>query len=207
MHPRRTRRRRRDPAGFGARRDLWSRPDARSPQRGRPAGGDAVPALAIPDPLAPAAVTPAYWDEACRHLSRRDRVMKKLIPHFSNARLQSRGDAFHDAGEIDRRPAAVKAAQWVLEPVWPPRSGGAPARPGATGWPAMAVPTAGAACMERARASTCSTSRAASSPARCTSRAGRAWTTRPSSRSSWRSAASAAGPPRCSSSSTSCAGT
>jgi len=39
-------------------------------------------------------VTPDYWDEACKHLSRRDRVMRKLIPRFGEARLQSRGDAF-----------------------------------------------------------------------------------------------------------------
>jgi len=38
-----------------------------------------------------AIVTPAYWDEACKHLARRDRVMKKLIPLFGEARLQSRG--------------------------------------------------------------------------------------------------------------------
>ena len=41
-----------------------------------------------------AVVTPEYWDEACKHLARRDRVMKRLIPRFGEARLQSRGDAF-----------------------------------------------------------------------------------------------------------------
>jgi DNA-3-methyladenine glycosylase II len=25
-------------------------------------------------------VTPEYWDDACKHLSKRDRVMRKLIP-------------------------------------------------------------------------------------------------------------------------------
>ena len=44
--------------------------------------------------VAAAIVTPGYWDDACKHLSRRDRVMKKLIPQFGEARLQSRGDAF-----------------------------------------------------------------------------------------------------------------
>ena len=34
-----------------------------------------------------AGVTPEYWDDACRHLARRDRVMKKLIPQFGEARL------------------------------------------------------------------------------------------------------------------------
>jgi len=32
-------------------------------------------------------VTPDYWDEACKHLSKRDRVMRKLIPQFSEGRL------------------------------------------------------------------------------------------------------------------------
>ena len=32
---------------------------------------------------------PAYWAEACRHLMKRDRVMKKLIPQFPDAMLQS----------------------------------------------------------------------------------------------------------------------
>jgi DNA-3-methyladenine glycosylase II len=39
-------------------------------------------------------VTPEYWDEARKYLTRRDRVMKRLIPQFGNAALQSRGDAF-----------------------------------------------------------------------------------------------------------------
>jgi DNA-3-methyladenine glycosylase II len=59
-------------------------------------------------------VTPAYWDEACRHLSRRDRVMKKLIPKFGEARLQSRGDAFTTlARSIVGQQISVKAAQSV----------------------------------------------------------------------------------------------
>ncbi|MBV1733640.1 MAG: DNA-3-methyladenine glycosylase 2 family protein, partial [Hydrogenophaga sp.] len=37
---------------------------------------------------------PVYWQEACRHLMKRDRVMKKLIPLHSGVSLQSRGDAF-----------------------------------------------------------------------------------------------------------------
>ncbi|UUX94665.1 DNA-3-methyladenine glycosylase family protein [Aquabacterium sp. J223] len=61
-------------------------------------------------------VTPDYWDEACRHLSRRDRVMKKLIPQFGEARLQSRGDAFTTlARSIVGQQISVKAAQSVWE--------------------------------------------------------------------------------------------
>ena len=63
-----------------------------------------------------AAVTPAYWDEACKHLSRRDRVMKKLIPQFGEARLQSRGDAFTTlARSIVGQQISTAAAQAVWE--------------------------------------------------------------------------------------------
>lgn len=59
-------------------------------------------------------VVPAYWDEACKHLVKRDRVMKKLIPQFGEARLQSRGDAFATlARSIVGQQISVKAAQSV----------------------------------------------------------------------------------------------
>ena len=62
----------------------------------------------------PAPAVPAYWDEACRHLAKRDRVMKKLIPKFGEARLQSRGDAFTTlARSIVGQQISVKAAQSV----------------------------------------------------------------------------------------------
>ena len=38
--------------------------------------------------------TPDYWLEACKHLVKKDRVMKRLIPQFPDTTLQSRGDAF-----------------------------------------------------------------------------------------------------------------
>ena len=76
-----------------------------------PPGEPPEPSLAS---AAPATVTPAYWDEACRHLSKRDRVMKKLIPQFGEARLQSRGDAFTTlARSIVGQQISVKAAQSV----------------------------------------------------------------------------------------------
>ena len=63
-----------------------------------------------------AVVTPEYWDEACKHLARRDRVMKRLIPRFGEARLQSRGDAFTTlARSIVGQQISVKAAQSVWE--------------------------------------------------------------------------------------------
>lgn len=64
----------------------------------------------------PSSVTPAYWDDACRHLTRRDRVMRKLIPQFGEARLQSRGDAFTTlARSIVGQQISVKAAQSVWD--------------------------------------------------------------------------------------------
>jgi DNA-3-methyladenine glycosylase II len=63
-----------------------------------------------------AGITPDYWDEACKHLTRRDRVMKKLIPKFGEARLQSRGDAFTTlARSIVGQQISVKAAQAVWD--------------------------------------------------------------------------------------------
>jgi DNA-3-methyladenine glycosylase II len=59
-------------------------------------------------------VTPAYWDDACKHLSKRDRVMRKLIPQLGEGRLQSRGDAFTTlARSIVGQQISVKAAQSV----------------------------------------------------------------------------------------------
>jgi DNA-3-methyladenine glycosylase II len=67
-------------------------------------------------PGSTALMTPEYWDEACRHLSRRDRVMKRLIPQFGQARLQCRGDAFTTlARSIVGQQISVKAAQSVWE--------------------------------------------------------------------------------------------
>ncbi len=61
-------------------------------------------------------VTPDYWDEACKHLMRRDRVLRKLIPQLGEARLQSRGDAFTTlARSIVGQQISVKAAQSIWE--------------------------------------------------------------------------------------------
>jgi len=59
---------------------------------------------------------PDYWVEACRHLMKRDRVMKKLIPQHPGVCLQSRGDAFVTlARSIVGQQISVKAAQSVWE--------------------------------------------------------------------------------------------
>ncbi|MGJ7495969.1 DNA-3-methyladenine glycosylase family protein [Variovorax sp. RT4R15] len=60
--------------------------------------------------------TPDYWEEACKHLSRKDRVMKRLIPQFGDVRLESRGDAFTTlARSIVGQQISVKAAQTVWD--------------------------------------------------------------------------------------------
>ena len=61
-------------------------------------------------------VPPTYWDEACKHLARKDRVMKRLIPQFGDACLRSRGDAFTTlARSIVGQQISVKAAQTVWD--------------------------------------------------------------------------------------------
>jgi DNA-3-methyladenine glycosylase II len=60
--------------------------------------------------------TPGYWAEACKHLMKRDRVMKNLIPQYPDVSLQSRGDAFVTlARSIVGQQISVKAAQSVWD--------------------------------------------------------------------------------------------
>ena len=62
------------------------------------------------------ASAPSFWDEACRHLKRRDRVLRRLIPQFGEARLTARGDAFTTlARSVVGQQISVKAAQSVWE--------------------------------------------------------------------------------------------
>lgn len=63
-----------------------------------------------------ATTVPGYWEEACQHLVQKDRVMKRLIPQFGQACLQSRGDAFVTlARSIVGQQISVKAAQSVWD--------------------------------------------------------------------------------------------
>jgi DNA-3-methyladenine glycosylase II len=69
-----------------------------------------VPSAAEPVPVAD------FWDDACKHLVKRDRVMRKLIPRLGEDRLESRGDAFTTlARSIVGQQISVKAAQAVWE--------------------------------------------------------------------------------------------
>lgn len=61
-------------------------------------------------------VFPDYWADACKHLMKKDRVMKRLIPQFGDAQLSSRGDAFSTlARSIVGQQISVKAAQTVWD--------------------------------------------------------------------------------------------
>lgn len=74
-------------------------------------GASLTPPIGADEPLL---ITPLYWDDACGHLSRRDRVMNKLVERFGAMRLQSRGDAFTTlARSIVGQQISVKAAQSV----------------------------------------------------------------------------------------------
>lgn len=60
--------------------------------------------------------TPVYWQEACAHLVKKDRVMRKLIPQFGDACLQSRGDPFVTlARSVVGQQISVAAAQSIWD--------------------------------------------------------------------------------------------
>jgi DNA-3-methyladenine glycosylase II len=62
----------------------------------------------------PSVSTPDYWQDACKHLIKKDRVMKRLIPQHADTCLQARGDAFSTlARSIVGQQISVKAAQAV----------------------------------------------------------------------------------------------
>ncbi len=61
-------------------------------------------------------LAPGYWEDACKHLVKKDRVMKRLIPQCGDVRLQTRGDAFITlARSIVGQQISVKAAQTVWD--------------------------------------------------------------------------------------------
>ncbi len=67
-------------------------------------------------PIATTGAAPAYWAEARKHLMKKDRVMKRLIPQLGEGALESRGDAFTTlARSIIGQQISVKAAQTVWD--------------------------------------------------------------------------------------------
>jgi len=72
--------------------------------------------MAATKTIATVIATPVYWEDACKHLMKKDRVMKRLIPQFGDACLQTRGDAFVTlARSIVGQQISVKAAQTVWD--------------------------------------------------------------------------------------------
>ena len=67
-------------------------------------------------PKLAAVAKPDFWDQACKHLMKKDRVMKRLIPQFADAAIESRGDPFVTlARSIVGQQISVKAAQTVWD--------------------------------------------------------------------------------------------
>ena len=59
---------------------------------------------------------PDYWAEARKHLMKKDRVLKRLIPTLGESTLESRGDAFTTlARSIVGQQISVKAAQTIWD--------------------------------------------------------------------------------------------
>ncbi|MFZ4624315.1 MAG: DNA-3-methyladenine glycosylase family protein [Rhodoferax sp.] len=72
--------------------------------------------MTAPLTIAEGSTAPAYWLDACKHLMKKDRVMKRLIPQCGKACLQSRGDAFMTlARSVVGQQISVKAAQTVWD--------------------------------------------------------------------------------------------
>lgn len=73
-------------------------------------------AIPLPVETVEGAIRPAYWDEACADLMKRDRILRKLIPTYGPAHLVSRGDPFVTlARSIVGQQISVKAAQAVWD--------------------------------------------------------------------------------------------
>ena len=67
-------------------------------------------------PIPAAGVQPPFWAQACEHLMKKDRVMRRLIPQFGDSALESRGDAFVTlARSVVGQQISVKAAQTVWD--------------------------------------------------------------------------------------------
>ena len=59
---------------------------------------------------------PDYWAEACKHLSKKDRVLRRLIPQVGDVAFQRRGDAFSTlARSIVGQQVSVASAQRVWD--------------------------------------------------------------------------------------------
>jgi DNA-3-methyladenine glycosylase II len=72
--------------------------------------------MLVTQEISNAQASPPYWEAACQHLMKKDRVMNRLIPQFGDTCLQTRGDAFVTlARSIVGQQISVKAAQTVWD--------------------------------------------------------------------------------------------
>jgi DNA-3-methyladenine glycosylase II len=63
-------------------------------------------------------MTPAYWEDAKKHLSKRDKTLAKIIKSYQGEMLVKRGDAFYTlARSIVGQQISVKAADSVWKRV------------------------------------------------------------------------------------------
>jgi len=61
-------------------------------------------------------VQPGYWEEACKHLTRKDRVMRRLIAQVGDVSVSLRGDAFTTLARfIVGQQVSVASAQRVWD--------------------------------------------------------------------------------------------
>lgn len=59
---------------------------------------------------------PDYWTAACDHLMKKDRVMRRLVPKFIGASIETRGEPFVTlARSVVGQQISVKAAQLVWD--------------------------------------------------------------------------------------------
>jgi DNA-3-methyladenine glycosylase II len=59
-------------------------------------------------------MTPEYWNDAKRHLAKKDKVLRKLMKAYPDGDLRTRGDAFQTlARAIAGQQISVKAAQSI----------------------------------------------------------------------------------------------
>ena len=166
--------------------------------QGHRAGHDLGEGLIVPSAAEPVPVAD-FWDDACKHLVKRDRVMKKLIPRLGDGRLESRGDAFTTlARSIVGQQISVKAAQAVWDR-FVALTAGPSHRLAPHAVLALDAPHIRAAGLSARKVEyLCDLAEHFESGAVHAGAVARRWTTRRSSRSWSASAASAAGPPRCS---------
>ena len=62
------------------------------------------------------AIAPDYWAEACKHLIKKDRVLRRLIPQVGDVALYQRGDAFTTLARfIVGQQVSVASAQRVWD--------------------------------------------------------------------------------------------